>query len=84
VTADHPRNLADTDSKAVTPINPAAQKFHLLIRCNRLDNSVTLSDSSVPGLTRGKCHIADPNQHMAEAHPTITTAVSISDLIVHP
>jgi hypothetical protein len=34
--AVHPRNLAHTDSKAVTPISPAAQKFHLLIRCNLL------------------------------------------------
>ena len=81
---DHPRNLAHTDSKAVTPISPAPQKFHLLIRCNLLDNSVTLSDSSTPGLTRGECHIADANQHVAEAHPVIIAAVSISDLIIHP
>ena len=80
---DHPRNLAHTDSKAVTPISPAPQKFHLLIRCNLLDNSVTLSDSSMPGLTRGKCHIADANQHVAEAHPVIIAAVSISDLIIY-
>jgi hypothetical protein len=39
--ARHPRNLAHTESKAVTPIHPAAQKFHLLIRCNLSDNSVT-------------------------------------------
>jgi hypothetical protein len=80
---DHPRNLAHTDSKAVTPISPAPQKFHLLIRCNLLDNSVTLSDSSMPGLMRGKCHIADANQHVAEADPVIIAAVSISDLIIH-
>ena len=81
---DHPRNLPHTDSKAVTPISPAPQKFHLLIRCNLLDNSVSLSDSSMPGLTLGKCHIADANQHVAEAHPVIIAAVSISDLIIHP
>jgi hypothetical protein len=81
---DHPRNLAHTDSNAVTPISPAPQKFHLLIRCNLLDNSVTLSDSSMPGLTRGKCHIADANQHVAEADPVIIAAVSISDLIIRP
>ena len=83
MTSDHPRNLADTDSKAVTPISPAAQKFHRLIRCNRLDSSVTLSDSSVP-LTRGKCHIADPNQHMAEAPPAMIIAVSMRDFMIHP
>jgi len=84
----HPRSLADTDSKAVTPISPAAQKFHLLILCSLSDNSVTLSNSSMararPGLMLGKCHIADANQHMAEAHPVISTAVSISDLIIPP
>ena len=78
--AAHPRNLTHTDSKAVTPISPAAQKFHLLIRCNRSESSITLSESLVPDLTRGKCHIADANQHMAEAHPAIIAAVSISDL----
>ena len=83
MTSDHPRNLADTDSMAVTPISPAAQKFHRLIRCNRLDSSVTLSDSSVP-LMRGKCHIADPNQHIAEAPPTIMIAVSMRDFMIHP
>jgi len=86
--AGHPRSLAETDSRAVTPISPAAQKFHLLILCSLLDNSVTLSNSSIararPGLMLGKCHIADANQHMAEAHPVISTAVSISDLIDSP
>ena len=38
--AGHPRNLANAESKAVTPINPAAQKFHLLILCKAPDNSV--------------------------------------------
>src|SRR4051812_24576000 len=42
--AVHPENLAHTDSKAVTPINPAAQKFQLLIFCNLLDNSLTLAN----------------------------------------
>ena len=37
----------------------------------------------MPGLTRGKCHIADANQHVAEADPVIIAAVSISDLIIH-
>jgi hypothetical protein len=78
----HPRNLAHTDSKAVTPINPAAQKFHRLILCNLLDNSVTLAASSVPGLSRGKCQIADANQHVAEIQPVISAAVSMSDLMI--
>ena len=81
--AGHPRNLAHTDSKAVTPISPAAQKFHLLILCNLLDNSVTLANSSLPGLMLGQCHIADANQHVAEPHPVISTAVSMSDLVIH-
>ena len=80
----HPRNLADTESKAVTPISPAAQKFHLLILCSLLDNSVTLAASSRPGLVLGKCHIADANQHVAERHPVISAAVSMSDLILAP
>jgi hypothetical protein len=42
----HPRNLAHADSKAVTPINPAAQKFRVFILCSALDNSaVALSNS---------------------------------------
>src|SRR5262249_11835279 len=82
--ADHPRNLAHTESKAVTPISPAAQKFHLLILCSLLDNSVTLADSSRPCLLLGKCHIADANQHVAERHPVISAAVSMSDLILAP
>jgi hypothetical protein len=44
---DPPRNLPNADSKAVTPISPAAQKFHLFILCSTLDNSVTVSSSSV-------------------------------------
>jgi hypothetical protein len=80
--AGHPRNLAHTDSKAVTPISPAAQKFHLLIFCNLLDNSLTLANSSLPGLLLGKYHIADANQHVAEPHPVISTAISMSDLII--
>jgi hypothetical protein len=80
--AGHPRNLAHTDSKAVTPIDPAAQKFHRLIRCSLSDNSVTFAASSMPGLVLRKCHIADANQHVAEMHPVISAAVSMSDLII--
>ena len=80
--ACHQRNLAHTESKAVTPIDPAAQKFHLLILCSLSDNSVTLAASSVPGLVLRKCHIADANQHVAEIHPVISAAVSMSDLII--
>jgi hypothetical protein len=80
---DHPRSLPHTDSKAVTPISPAAQKFHLLILCSLTDSSVTLASSSLPGLMPDRCHIADANQHMAEAHPVISTAVSMSDRIIH-
>jgi hypothetical protein len=80
--AGHPRNLAHTESKAVTPIDPAAQKFHLLILCSLSDNSVTLAASSMPGLVLRKCHIADTNQHIAEIHPVISAAVSMSDLII--
>jgi hypothetical protein len=79
----HPRTLADTDNKAVTPISPAAQKFHRLILCNLTDNSFTLANSSLPGLMPGRCHIADANQQMAEPHPVISTAVSMSDRIIH-
>jgi hypothetical protein len=80
--AGHPRNLAHTDSKAVTPINPAAQKFHLLILCSLFDNSFTLAVSSTTGFVLGKCHIAEANQHMAEALPVISAAVSMSDLMI--
>ena len=79
----HPINLAHTENKAVTPIKPAAQKFHRLIFCNLLDNSVTLLISSMPDLLLRKCHIADVNQHAADPHPVIIAAVSMSDLIVH-
>src|SRR5262249_10118673 len=70
---DHPRNLANADSKAVTPISPAAQKFHLFILCSALDNSVTVSNSFAPGLMLGKRHIADVNQNIAEPHAAIIT-----------
>ena len=79
----HPKTLADTDSKAVTPIRPAAQKFHRLILCSLMDNSVTLANSSLPGLMPGRCHIADANQHMAEPHAVSRTAVSMNDRIFH-
>src|SRR5262245_49718787 len=78
----HPRNLAHTDSKAVTPINPAAQKFHLLILCSLFDNSFTLAVSSMPGLMPGKCRTADANQHAAETDPVISAAVSMIDFII--
>jgi hypothetical protein len=72
---NHPRNLAHTDSSAVTPISPAAQKFRVLIRCSLLDSSVTLSNWSMLGLTLGKWHIADANQNTAEPHAVISAAV---------
>jgi hypothetical protein len=72
---NHPRNLAHTDSSAVTPISPAAQKFHVLIRCSLLVSSVTLSNSSMLGLMLGKRHIADANQNTAEPHAVISAAV---------
>ena len=34
------------------------------------------------GLILGKCHIADANQQVAEAHPVISAAVSMSDLMI--
>jgi|SRR5271169_775957 len=80
----HPRNLPHADSKAVTPISPAAQKFHLFILCNALDNSVTLSNSSMPDLMLGNRHIADVNQNIAEPHAVIIAPVSMKDLIITP
>ena len=62
----------------------AAQKFHVLILWNLLDNSVTLSNSSIRGLMLGKRHIADVNQHAAEPHAAIIAAVSINDVIITP
>src|SRR5262249_50759531 len=56
-------------------ISPAAQKFHLFILCSTLDNSVTVSDSSAPGLMLGKRHMADANQNIAEPHAAIITAI---------
>jgi hypothetical protein len=64
------------------PISPAAQKFRRLILCSHLDSSVISSNSSVPGLTRGRWHIAEANQKIAEPHPAMIAAVSISDLIM--
>jgi hypothetical protein len=84
VAFNHPRNLAHTDSSAVMPISPAAQKFHVLILCSLLDSSVTLSNSSVLGLMPGKRHIADANQNAAEPHAVISAAVWINDLICTP
>jgi hypothetical protein len=72
---NHPRSLIQTDSSAVTPISPAAQKFHVLILCNLLDSSVTLSNSSLLDLMLGKRHIADANQNTADAHAVISAAV---------
>ena len=77
----HPKTLSHTDSKAVTPINAAAQKFQVLIRCSLSDNSLTLSRSSWPGFVPGNRHIADANQNAAEAQPAITAAVSIKDFM---
>jgi hypothetical protein len=80
----HPRNLPHADSKAVTPISPAAKKFHLFILCSALDNSVILSNSSMPDLMLGKRHIADVNQNIAEPHAVISAPVSMKDLIITP
>jgi hypothetical protein len=44
---------------------------------------VTLAGSSLPGLMLGRYHIADANQQIAEPHPVISTAVSMSDRIIH-
>jgi hypothetical protein len=80
--ASQPRSLAHTDSKAVMPIKPAAQKFRLFIFCSTLDNSLAVSGSSVICFMLGKRHIADANQNAAEPHAAITTPVSISDFIL--
>jgi hypothetical protein len=85
--AGHPRNRIPTDSRAVTPMSPAAQKFQVLILCSLALNSVTWSSSSIPGLITGKRHIADANQNAAEPHPAINAAVSRYDFIIasrHP
>jgi hypothetical protein len=82
--AGHPRNLANAESKAVTPINPAAQKFHLLILCKAPDNSVALSNSFIPGLMLGTRHIAAANQNTAEPHAVIIAPVSMHDRITAP
>jgi hypothetical protein len=79
-----PRYLAKAASRAVTPINPAAQKFHRFILCSAFDNSVTLSRSSMPWLMLGKRHMADRNQNAAEPHAVVITPVSTNDLIVIP
>ena len=79
-----PRYLTKAASKAVIPINPAAQKFHRFILCSAFDNSVTLSGSSMPCLMWGKRHMADRNQNAAEPHAVIITPVSMNDLIVIP
>src|SRR3974390_1392021 len=84
ISSRHPRNLTQTDSKAVTPISPAAQKFQVLIRWSRLDSSVALSCSLVPGLMPGKWHNADANQNAAEPQPVISAAVSIYDFMTFP
>jgi len=70
----HPRNLSHAPSNAVTPISPAAQKFHLLILCSFLDNSV-ISSNPVPSLVLGKWHIADANQNIADPHAAIIAPV---------
>jgi hypothetical protein len=82
--AGHPRVLIHTDSKAVTPMSPAAQKFQVLILCSLLDSSVTLSSSSLPGLVPRKRHIAEANQNAAEPHPVIIAAVSMNDFMIAP
>jgi hypothetical protein len=79
-----PRYLANAANRAVTPISPAAQKFHLLILCSVLDSSATVAESSMPDLMLGKRHIADMNQNTAEPHAVAITAVSMNDLITAP
>jgi hypothetical protein len=66
------------------PISPAAKKFHLCILCSALNNSIILSNWPVLCSMRGKRHIADVNQNIAEPHAVITAPVSIKDLIVPP
>ena len=63
------------------PISPAAQKFHLLILRNALDNSVAVAGSSMPALMLGKRHIADMNQNTAEPHAVAIIAISMYDFI---
>ena len=79
-----PTNLLNADNKAVTPISPAAQKFHLFILCNALDSSVAAPASSVLGLMLGKRHIADLNQNIAEPHAAIIAPVSMNGLMITP
>ena len=79
-----PRNLANADSKAVTPISPEAQKFRLLMLRKALDNSAALSNSFIPGVTVGRRHIAAENQNSAEPHAMIITTVSMYDRITTP
>jgi hypothetical protein len=78
-----PTYLSNAASNAVTPISPAAKKFHLFIRCSTLDNS-RWSISSAPGFMVGKRHIADMNQNIAEPHAAIMTPASMYDLIITP
>ena len=66
------------------PISPAAQKFHLLILCSALDNSVAVVGSSIPALMLGKRHIADMNQNIAEPHAVTIIATSMYDFITAP
>jgi hypothetical protein len=76
--AGHPRSLATTDSKAVTPISRAAQKFQVLIFCSLLDSSVTLSNSFNPGLMLGKRHIAEVNQRSHTPRSVLRSQQTIS------
>jgi len=56
-----PRYLANAASSAVTPISPAAKKFHLFILCSTFDNS-PWSILSAPGFRVGGRQIADMNR----------------------
>src|SRR5215469_14084861 len=80
---NQPRYLANAASSAVTPISPAAKKFHLFILCSTLDNS-PWSISSSPSFMVGKRHIADMNQNIAEPHAVIMIPASTYDLIITP
>jgi hypothetical protein len=81
---NHPINLSHAESRAVTPISPAAQKFHRLILCSFLDNSFIFCKSSVPGLLFGKWHIADANQNIADPHAAAIATLSMNDRIIAP
>src|SRR5215467_7114342 len=78
-----PRYRENAASSAVTPINPAAQKFRLFIRRRAFDNSPR-SISSAAGFAVGKRHIADMNQKIAEPHAAIMIPIQKCDILFMP